>query len=260
MHKNSSLERIIRTIKDKGQECLNVEWSYDELHRIYLLHKRFEILCKSSPNLEDFDKLSNEEGQAVLAKFDNDRFLLLFLKSYYVFFDIFICRLLRCVFPAPASIRQFSFKKFSREVYLKNFTRFQGLRGSFNRIYPIIIYRHKLIIHHDHERIGGSFSEGSKTLRLLPLNFDLTQKQQKDIQDLKVKYDSKGIRNEENLHKIKDFLFYNIPFDNPNSQWNQDRDLIDNVVEAIGCKSLSITELDKETNSFLRNLADFLQA
>ena len=152
--------------------------------------------------------------------------------------------------------RASSLQIFVQKPTISNNNRRNQLLGA----YCVELYRHKLVTHHDCYRIGGSTRSPDGIWRLRPTTPSLSaiNALQRELTILKTRFGPKiqGLPKENNLPEIAKLLFYGIPLP---TAWTSlcDRKRINNVVEEIGCASMSSTEVVTALDAFSKAIIKF---
>ena len=169
------------------------------------------------------------------------------LKATYLFADIYISVLLSEIIGQPG-ISLNDFLKKPQEPLLSL---------SVDEILPAycaVIYRNKIIAHHDVQRqYTYVFATEFKDSRLLPYSefFHVTKKDIPRIMELKEIYKPSipELFSEQNQFKLVWILFYNIPIGRLGAI-GQDRQQINRIAENGGCRSASRQELVEAIDKF----------
>jgi len=208
---------------------------------LYRDFKAIERMFIDKANLlEEFDSvwLSDIKNKDETDKLFNihlsQRLLLEFMFMYGNIILIRVCKIIRDKI-VPKEKRRIGFKGF-----LKDYGNYLKISSELKRrLYCFVVYRNKIIEHHEFEKIKAFFP--GENFKIFPLGItNKDEKIEKSLELLFKKYIS--------LHNV-DKLFYGIPIENKN-----DREIIDNIVEKIGCVSYSFLEIRQMFDSFFKEI------
>lgn len=213
---------------------VRIENAYEELATIYeLIHKYQADAVKLNSSDPDFR--------------GNMRYLALLHKVLFLFADQFVTSILS----EAVGERGLTLKKFLKNPRppLSNLSPTKVLSA-----YTIVVYRNKIIAHHDVKRIYGlKWCRNLEhfTLAPLPEHFHVAKSDAESLQRLKSKYmnDIAGIEFENNQFAQLNLLFYGIPIGSLRNI-NMDRQKVNEIAKRGGCESLTSAEVMKAMEEF----------
>lgn len=243
----SEFQYYLKTIKRKVPtfDELIVDSAYLDL---VVLTKELERVQEEVIQINPFE---NDERDRIFLRY---KLAFTLLKSLFIFADIFISLLISQSTNKLGS----SLNKFLKNpcVPLLNLSTDMILPA-----YCVVIYRNKVIAHHDFQRSDAYFiSPTNNEIRLFPfiaqnrvLSSDNTI-----IENLKNKYiDSiENLRNEKNYPEILRILFHGIPIGGFGKEINKDRVVINRIAEVGRCRSLSSNEILSAVDKFFLAIID----
>lgn len=175
--------------------------------------------------------------------------LLFYLKTMYIFADIFINTLLKEVYNIPDDVYMSYYKFINEYVKTRNID-FKISEELKLKLYCICIYRNKIIAHHDVLRSTGFSSSIAGEIRLLsfPKNSSPSEADIKKIEELKKKYENQipSLKNTSDFYNLLEILYYNVPLYDKNGINTDRRDKVgglDGIIERNGCPSYTIDEI-----------------
>lgn len=236
-------------LKLDSSEKIRISMAYDDILSIYSLYK--ELKSK----LEKLDKIdcSNEKDAEELhsLRFDRIKQINILLRSAYIHTDIFINIYLQ-------EITKINKRRFSTQGLITDYVRMLVEKNInynesvFLSMYCAVIYRNKIIIHHDLFRNHAIVTEElNKDSYMLPFRWTFKQsdieKRNHAIYELRTKYITliPEIKELNDIQENIRVLFYNIPL------LSDDRKRIDNLIEDGQCPSLTIEGLFEFLNGFI---------
>ena len=130
-------------------------------------------------------------------------------------------------------------------------------------VYCIVIYRNKIIAHHDVSR-WDSISIDKNTGQvsyIKPVSYSVPDRASDKLNKLKNKFTPKfqTLSNLNNIHEITEILFYKLPIGSMGKVSSERRE-IDNFAEKLGVKSLNIGEIIQGVDTFVNTIYDHLSA
>lgn len=208
------------------------------------IRSRYEdilALIELFAEIESSVKFTTPESLSSPENFKLRRQLSVLLQALYMFADIYIQVLLKETVDRGTLIK---FLK-SPPISLPN--------DCIREAYCIVVYRNKLIVHHDFSRMHSfSYSHNDRTLRLIPVIYGLTLPEA-HVEHLNKLFEKYAPTSTEvnGFQRLRD-LFYSIP-PTPihNGNLNPDRKEIDKIAEQCGgVESMTCSELIKTIDSF----------
>ncbi|MGG3623126.1 hypothetical protein ABES25_06125 [Bacillus gobiensis] len=160
------------------------------------------------------------------------------MKSLFIYTDIFVNIFLQ-------EITQIKKEQYSTKGLIRSFYKSNKNTLSQDVIQPIfctVIYRDKMIVHHDVPRLSAYSIE---RLSPQPENLSLEDKVKEELENYKKKYKDIIPSEETNDIMILRKLFYNVPF------VDKKREDIDKLIESVGCESITPEELMGYLYSFI---------
>jgi hypothetical protein len=125
--------------------------------------------------------------------------------------------------------------------------------------YCVVVYRHKLVAHHDFPRTHGIARDpdGTHHFDPQPHNLRVSTDDTQEVRRLQGVYeeDFPAIARELHWRESLDFLFYNIPIGSLGAV-SQDRRAVNKLVERLGCKSMSREGIDRAIDQFCLAVVD----
>jgi hypothetical protein len=252
-------DNIIPQIEHSLHDWVVVSGAYEDLLNIYtLVEEKSKMTCKK--NL--FKLLEKKKYSKASKLYLNQSQIITMLKSFHIFSNIFITRfLIEITNDMDITLWKFVHKQNSS----KKFKHYNQINPSkLLSTYCIINYRNKLVSHHNVYRGEGASINGIKSkLIYFGISKDSTgfpQKEVHNVDRLKKKYVIKFpvLEKIDNYNEISEFLFYNIPIGLIGTK-NEDRLLINNVIESSGVKSLSFEEIINSIDEFIHEFVRILK-
>jgi hypothetical protein len=243
----ASLEAYFQQIKNEMPRFRDnrVKWAYTDLLNSVNFANELIDDVKDEDIFELATNRETDKLQFVLKYYNRQAIL---LKAIYMFASIFVSILVgETTNSSELSLRKFIDKPKSTLQTL-----------SVEQILPaycVIVYRNKVITHHDLSRMNPNFpgSKG-KMIYLVPFpeDFHIAKTNVTKIYELKEKYKETitELHNENNQFNLLRILFYNIPIGEL-GKLNPDRQEVDEIVEAGGCPSMSPDEILAAIDQFL---------
>lgn len=128
-------------------------------------------------------------------------------------------------------------------------------------IYTVIIYRNKLLAHHDELRMISGITSANGVYRYNPTSLELTNEDIVVLDDLKASYlnDFDELKSIDNYWEILHFLYMNIPISSSPFKLgivkiNPDRNTINSLIERTGCKSHCVDEIITALEYFILSI------
>lgn len=187
------------------------------------------------------------ENAGIVASTELTRFLVVILKTLYMFASIYVSTVLQEVLDRPSKgislMRLLSGKDFPISLDL----------DSLLPAYCLIVYRNKLIAHHDILRTYGYGVDTGGTYRLkpLPAQIQIAERDVEDLKRMRFAYQPviPGLAVEENCFNHLRLLFYGIPIGRM-GEIHRDRKKIDEIAERGGCPSMTRGEIFQGVDAF----------
>lgn len=234
------------TIKFLGNSLYNIQDMY--LERLDLLkgRDRFDLVRKKK--IKEAIELQRVGDQAALL-----------LEYMYIFGTIILNRVCSLLEKHIETKPEKRIRKMSYRAFLEKYEGQIPLSDSLKqRLYCFVIYRHRLIEHHDKLRANASLGSAQE-IRLCSMGEPFLNGKgdaSGKIVELVKKYKYSG---DLGINKILSWLFYHIPY-NVIDYKNSDRKLVDDLIEEWGCcESLSFNEIKNLFEYFFREI-DALKA
>ncbi|MGG3573250.1 hypothetical protein ABES80_12310 [Bacillus gobiensis] len=224
-------------------KSLRVELAYRDVLNIFSLYTELRMQIEGN----DIHELLNKgEIEKVEYTRFRQRQIVSLMKSLFVYIDPFVNIFLQEITQIKED-RYFT-EKLIRDFYVSNNNILS--QDVILPIYCAVIYRNKLIVHHDIIRTDVTSLD-----KIIPvtedfsfLNTEKTQALYSYREDYKNTIPS--LKNEKNLSTILKILFYSVPLFK-NGTINPDRKKINELIETGGCESLSPKELMKSLDLFI---------
>lgn len=234
-------QRMIVPLREKNRSV--------DGQRIALAYQDMVDMATLAEALERDSLMSGRgsDDHTIVAKMQFTRFLVTILKALYMFADIYISTFLHEALGRPTS-----------GMSIINFLncKYSPLRPaiiSMLSVYCLVVYRNKIIAHHDIRRTYSYETDlyGAYRLAPLPGQLDIAKADIEKLKMLKEKYGSRipGLVTEENLFVMLRLLFYGIPIGEIGAI-SKDRETINAVAERGGCPSMTRDEIFRAVDDF----------
>jgi hypothetical protein len=207
----------------------------------------FEELNDEVRDKDLFDYLDDKQENEWRRLIIRHRQLVSILKAIFIFADVFISVLISEV-TDTLGLSLYKYLTKPRRP-LENLSTISILPA-----YCVVVYRNKVIAHHDKRRMNSFVLSGrGDDVRLIPFpeKFGISPQNVSKLKNLKLKYIDtiEGLRSEDNNYELLRILYYGIPVGEL-GKVNEDRKTIDQIVQDGGCKSMTSNEILKSVDDF----------
>jgi len=237
--------KILKPIKKKCPyfNDRRVEVAYEDFFDIYELIQRTHKRIKK---FDVFDLVNTGRMQKAKNVRDQDRQIVTLLKAQHLSTEIFISILIGEVLRKPSLSLNSLIDKPQEPL---NHLSPQDILPA----YCVIVYRNKIIAHHDEIRGNAYFSDKNGEKKFFPHHSSMTFPKEviNELDHLAKKYSHAipSLNGVENPYDQMEILFYNIPLGILGKK-NPDRLAIDKLAEKGNCKSMSQTEIINAVGTF----------
>ncbi|MGG3663612.1 hypothetical protein [Bacillus gobiensis] len=226
---------------------LRVESAYQDVLNTFSLYTELRMQIEGN-NVYDL-LVAGEIEQANYTQFRHSQIVSL-MKSLISFVDVFANIYLQEI--SPDKKKPYRTQELIKDFYKSALN--NNIKLSQDVILPIycnVIYRNKIIIHHDVKRTTATSLD-----KIIPFQFDLSffdDEKKEALEDLKEQYKETipSLKDENAIVRMLNKLFYNVPIFDDNGEENPDRKEINKLIETGGCESVPPKKLMESLDLFI---------